>query len=168
MAGIHASHQRGLDADIWLDVAGPHPVLSLAERDALEPQSLVREDGRAVIAERWKPGHVTLIKLAATLPGVDRLLVNPAIKKQLCEVVTGDRAWLHKVRPWYGHTAHMHLHFTCPIGQHECIDQPPVPAGLGCGASLNWWFTRIDRPMPSAPPRPVVLPAACKAIMAAP
>ncbi len=173
LAGVHASHQRGVDADVWLDVIGPHPVIPASERE-FEPQTLVRADGRGIIPERWHPEHVTLIKLAANLPGVDRLLVNPAIKKQLCEVVTGDRNWLHKVRPWYGHTAHMHLHFSCPAGQTECIDQPPAPAGIGCDASLDWWFAQLDSPKPPPPktppppPKPVVLPPACRAIMAAP
>jgi penicillin-insensitive murein endopeptidase len=173
LAGIHASHQRGVDADVWLDVVGPHPVLPV-ERREFEPQCLVRADGKGIVPERWRPEHVTLIKLAATLPGVDRLLVNPAIKKQLCEVVTGDRSWLHKVRPWYGHTAHMHLHFLCPPGQGACVDQPPAPAGIGCDASLDWWFAQLDAPKPPPPatppppPKPVVLPAACRAIMAAP
>ena len=170
--GIHASHQRGLDADVWLDVAGPHPVLPPAQRE-FEPVSLVRPDGRDVVASLWRPEHVSLIRMGATLPGVDRVLVNPAIKRQLCRVVTGDRSWLRRVRPWFGHTAHMHLHFRCPAGQSECVDQPPPPEGDGCDASLDWWFKRLDAPAkpekPSGPPpKPPVLPAACRAIMAAP
>jgi penicillin-insensitive murein endopeptidase len=172
LQGIHASHQRGLDADVWLDVVGPHPVLPPAQREGIEPVSLVRPDGRAILPQLWRPEHVTLIRLGATLPGVDRVLVNPAIKNQLCQVVTGDRSWLRKVRPWYGHASHMHLHFSCPAGQRECIDQPPPPPGDGCDASLQWWFDQLDAPpkphVPGPPPKPVVLPAACRAIMAAP
>lgn len=172
LAGIHASHQRGIDADIWLDVAAPHPVLPLAAREALEPPSLVRPDGRAIDPARWRPEHITLIRIAATQPGVDRVLVNPAIKRQLCETVTGDRSWLRRVRPWYGHASHMHLHFACPQGQPDCKDMAPPPPGDSCDASLQWWFDQMDRPAPpaapAAPPKPVVLPAACRAIMAAP
>jgi penicillin-insensitive murein endopeptidase len=173
LVGIHASHQRGVDADVWLDVAGPHPVLPPSQREAIEPVSLVRPDGRGVVVPLWRPEHVTLIRLGATLPGVDRVLVNPAIKKQLCDVVTGDRTWLRRVRPWYGHASHMHLHFACPAGQSECIDQPPPPQGDGCDASLQWWFDQLDRPKPpdrpaGPPPKPPALPAACRAIMAAP
>jgi penicillin-insensitive murein endopeptidase len=179
VTGVHASHQRGLDADVWLDVVGPHPVLPAAQREAIEPVSLVRADERAIVPELWRAEHVTLIRLGATLPGVDRVLVNPAIKKQLCAVVTGDRSWLQKVRPWYGHASHMHLHFRCPAPppgmKNECIDQAPVPAGDGCDASLEWWFTRRitpitpEPPKPAAPkPKPPTLPAACRAILAAP
>ena len=167
--GIHASHMLGLDADVWLDLR-PKSTLTPAQRDAVEVQSLVRADGRAVEPELWTPQHVTLLRLAAGLPGLDRILVSPAIKRQLCQDVTGDRSWLHLVRPWYGHTAHMHLHFRCPPHQPECRDQPPPPANEACDASLQWWFDQLDRPpapaIPAAPPRPPVLPAACTAIMA--
>lgn len=178
LVGIHASHQRGVDADIWLDVAGPHPVLPVAAREDLEPPSMVTPDGRSVVASLWRPAHITLIKLAATEPGIDRVLINPAIKKALCEQVTGDRSWLRRVRPWYGHSAHMHLHFACPRladgSTGACVDQAPPPPGDGCDANLQWWFTQLDHPAPPPPPgpapkpKPVVLPAACRAIMAAP
>jgi penicillin-insensitive murein endopeptidase len=167
--GVHASHMLGLDADVWLDVL-PKPRLTVQQRDNLEVASLVRPDGRGVDLARWSPMHLTLIRLATTLPGVDRVLVNAAIKKQLCTEATGDHSWLHVVRPWYGHASHMHIHFRCPPGQPECIDQAPAPAGDGCDQSLAWWFERLDAPKapaaPAAPPRPVVLPAACSAIMA--
>lgn len=166
----HGDHQYGLDADVWLEVTPPHPVLPLAARDALEPPSLVRPDGRAVDPALWKPGHLVLIRLAATLPGVDRVLVNAAIKKQLCAEATGDRSWLRKVRPWYGHASHMHVHFACPPGQAECHDRPPPPPGDGCDASLQWWFDRLDHPPapPAKPSRPAPkppLPVACRAIL---
>ena len=172
--GIHASHQRGVDADVWLDVAGPHPVLPLPARETIEPRSLVRADGRAVDMAVWRPEHITLLKLAASEPGIDRVLVNPAIKRQLCLDVTGDRAWLRRVRPWYGHATHMHLHFRCPAGQSECVDQDPPPPGEGCDASLQWWFDQLDKPAKPALPGPLptpkkpMLPAACQAIMNAP
>ncbi len=166
--GVHASHMLGLDADVWLDVR-PKPPLTPAQRDGLEVDSLVRPDGRGIDAARWRPQHEALIKLATGLPGVDRVLVNPAIKRQLCLTVTGDRSWLHAVRPWYGHAAHMHIHFHCPANQPECTDAAPPPPGDGCDASLQWWFDQLDAPpKPAPPPRPVVLPAACAAIMAGP
>jgi penicillin-insensitive murein endopeptidase len=172
LAGIHASHQRGLDADIWLDVVGPHPVLPVAAREKLEPSSLVRADGKGIEPALWRPEHVTLLRLAATQPGVDRVLVNAAIKRQLCVSVTGDRSWLRRIRPWFGHSAHMHLHFACPAGQRDCVDQAPVPPGDGCDATLQWWFDRLDAPAkpqpPALPEKPVVLPPACRAIMALP
>ncbi len=172
LAGGHMSHQMGLDADIYLDLT-PHPPRSHAQRETLEPPSLVRPDGRAVDPARWRPEHATLLKLAATLPGVDRVLVNAAIKKQLCETVTGDRAWIRLIRPWWGHASHMHINFICPAGQPECPPRPaPPPSGDGCDASLQWWFDQLDTPrtpqLAAKPPKPPALPAACRAIMSAP
>jgi penicillin-insensitive murein endopeptidase len=169
----HASHQNGLDADVYLDISGPRPILTATQRDTIEPPGLVRPDQRGVDLSRWKPGHVTLLRIAAELPNVDRILVNAAIKKQLClEVPANDRAWLRRIRPWYAHAAHMHIHFRCPAGQKECIDIAPIPAGDGCDASLQWWFDRLDEPpaprKPGKPPPRPKPPAACAAIMAAP
>ncbi len=169
MAGLHASHMLGLDADVWLDIA-PKPPLTPAQRNAVEVQSLVTSDGRSVEPGLWRPQIGRLIRLATQLPNVDRVLVNPAIKRQLCLEAGTERAWLHAVRPWYGHTAHMHIHFRCPPGQSECRDQSPAPPGDGCDASLDWWFAQLDRPAaptgPTPPPRPPKLPAACAAILA--
>ncbi len=171
LRGGHFSHQMGIDADVWLDLQPPHPVRPVAEREAIEPPSLVRADGRAVDPAIWRPEHVTLLKLAAGLPGIDRILVNPAIKKQLCAEVTGDRAWLRLIRPWYGHASHMHIRWRCPSDQPACVQAPPPPPGDSCDASLQWWFDQLDAPKsaPTAPPtRPPALPAACRAVMAAP
>ena len=166
MAGLHASHMIGLDADVWLDTR-PKPPLGAAGRDAVEVESLVAPGGRSVDPIRWQPGAETLIRLATNLPGIDRVLVNAAIKKQLC-TLPGDHTWLHLVRPWYGHTSHMHLHFRCPAGQAECRDQAPPPPGDGCDASLDWWFARLDQPPapPGRPAPPPKLPAACGPILA--
>lgn len=166
MPGIHASHMLGLDADVWLDVR-PKPRMSPAQRDAIEVEPLVTPDGRDVDPALWSPGVATLIRLATGLPGVDRILVNAAIKRQLCRETVGDRSWLQKVRPWYDHTAHMHIHFRCPPGQPQCRDMAPPPSGDGCDASLDWWFAQLGRPAPPpSAPKPITLPAACGAILA--
>lgn len=164
--GGHVSHQMGLDADVYLDV-GARPALTAAQRDSITPPSLVTPDGRDVVAGLWTPAHVTLLRLATALPGVDRVLVNPAIKQALCRDAGADRAWLRLVRPWYGHASHMHLHFRCPADQPECpAGPPPPPPGDGCDASLRWWFDQLDHPVPqAAPAKPKPLPAACRAIL---
>ena len=168
-AGAHVSHQAGLDADIYFDLTAK-PALTIAQRENLLPAGLVRADRRGTDPTRWKPEHVTLLKLAANLPNVDRVLVNFAIKKQLCEDVRTDRAWLRLIRPWYGHAAHFHLRFRCPPGQPECTQATPPPPGEGCDTSLQWWFDQLDAPPspPGPPRRPPPIPAACKAILAAP
>jgi penicillin-insensitive murein DD-endopeptidase len=168
LPGGHLSHQLGLDADVGLDVSPKH-TLTPAEREAVQLPSLVRDDQRGINLARWTPQVVTLLHLAAGLPEVDRILINPAIKRQLCDEVRGDRSWLRLMRPWYGHAAHMHIGFRCPADQHDCVQAPPPPPGDGCDATLQWWFDQLDvPPKPSAPYHPPPLPAACKAVMAAP
>jgi penicillin-insensitive murein DD-endopeptidase len=173
LAGGHFSHQMGIDADVFLDVAPPHPPLSAAEREAIDPPSLVRPDGHAVDAALWRPGNVTLLKLAAGLPRVDRIFVNPAIKAQLCKEATGDRAWLHLIRPWWGHASHMHIRFLCPADQPACVQAPPPPPGDGCDSTLQWWFAQLDAPKPPppakppAPRKPPPMPPECRAILGA-
>jgi penicillin-insensitive murein endopeptidase len=169
LPGGHAAHQLGLDADIGLDTSRK-PTLTPATREAVELPSLVAPDQRGVDPALWSGQTITLLKLAAALPGVDRVLVNPAIKKQLCQDVQGDRVWLRLIRPWWGHAAHMHIHFRCPDGQPECVQQVPPPPGDGCDATLQWWFDQLNAPPapPAAPkPRPSP-PAACAAVMRMP
>ena len=171
MGGGHVSHQRGLEVDIGLDMRPRAPLTTAGERRGVELTSLVRLDRRGIEPSRWNPGVVTLLRLAATLPEVDRVLVNPAIKKQLCEEVTGDRAWLRLIRPWYAHAAHMHITFRCPPGQAECTQASPPPAGDGCDVTLQWWFDQLDAPAPpkpGPPPKAPPMPEACRAVFAAP
>jgi penicillin-insensitive murein DD-endopeptidase len=165
LPGGHLSHQLGLDVDVGLDVSDRHR-LSAAERETVELPSLVRPDQRGVDPVRWTPQAVTLLRLAAGLPDVDRILINPAIKRRLCDEVQGDRAWLRLMRPWYDHAAHMHIRFRCPADQPDCVQAAPPPPGDGCDATLQWWFDQLDAPpKPSTPTHPPPLPAACKAVM---
>ncbi len=117
---------------------------------------------------------------AASYPQVERVFVNPAIKKKLCDTWTGDRTLLGKLRPDYGHDSHFHIRMKCPPGAAGCKPQAPVAAGDGCDKSLAWWFTKEPwappkPPKPGAkpakPPREVMvsdLPKACAAVLAAP
>ncbi|WP_368413801.1 penicillin-insensitive murein endopeptidase [Falsiroseomonas sp.] len=163
----HASHQTGLDIDIWLDLR-PKPRVPASQREELSIPSLVRPDGMAVDPARWTAGHATLIRIAAEAPGVDRLLVNAAIKRQLCRDHGGE-AWLRRVRPWRGHDSHMHIRLRCPAGSPDCRDIAPPPPGDGCDASLDWWFTPESRqPAPRRPGPPPRLPQACAGVLAAP
>jgi penicillin-insensitive murein endopeptidase len=168
LPGGHLSHQLGLDADIGLD-ATPKHTLTSAQRESVELPSLVRPDQRGVDPARWTPQVITLLHLAASLPDVDRILINPAIKRQLCNEVQGDRAWLRLMRPWYDHSAHMHIRFRCPADQRDCVQAAPPPPGDGCDATLQWWFDQLKAPpsAPGPPHRPPPLPPACKAVMAA-
>jgi penicillin-insensitive murein endopeptidase len=164
----HASHQTGLDVDIWLDLGAKPAALARAARESIAVASLVLPDGRDVDPARFTAQHATLIRIAAEMPGVDRVLVHHGIKRALCREQAGA-AWLRRVRPWRGHDSHMHIRLRCPPDQAACRDIPPPPPGDGCDASLDWWLTEAARRPPPRPPGPLpALPAACATVLGAP
>ncbi len=172
MLNGHASHQIGLDADIWLTPM-PDYRLPRESREDMMATNVVRADRLDVDPRKWTPDHLAVIKAAAQDNEVQRIFVNAAIKKALCREATGDRSWLAKVRPYYGHDYHFHVRIACPAGETGCEDQEPVAAGDGCDASLDHWFSdAVLHPRPSATPakpRPPLtlgqLPAACRGIV---
>lgn len=171
----HASHQIGLDADIWLTPM-PDRRLSPTERENMSAVSVIRKNGLTVNEKVWTPAHARLLKRAALYPEVERILVHPGIKKKLCETVAGDRSWLRKVRPFWGHDYHFHIRIGCQPGSTGCKAQAATTPGDGCDKSLAWWFTEEPwRPNknPDAPKaRDLMtmssLPKACRAVLAAP
>ncbi|PNG27997.1 penicillin-insensitive murein endopeptidase [Methylocella silvestris] len=166
----HASHQIGLDADIWLTPM-PGRELSRAEREEMSATMVVRADRLDVDPARWTPDHLAVIKAAAQDSQVQRIFVNAAIKKAICREAVGNRSWLTKVRPYYGHDYHFHIRLACPPGEEACRDQDPVPPGEGCDASLDYWFSDAvlhPRPAPSHPKPPITmaqLPAECRMVL---
>jgi penicillin-insensitive murein DD-endopeptidase len=136
----HKSHQTGLDVDIWF-MPMPDRVLSKEERENIRASNLVAADGKHVNDEIWSAADVAFIRTAAEQPEVERVLINAAIKKELCRVEgENDRSWMSKVRPWYGHDDHMHVRLKCPADSPNCEAQPAVPNGDGCDRSLDHWF----------------------------
>lgn len=167
----HASHQIGLDADIWLTPM-PTRTLSRLEREEMSATDMVRADKRDIEPRNWTPAHVQILRIAAQQPKVERILVNAAIKKAVCRDVRGDRRWLSKIRPFWGHNYHFHIRMTCPAGDHACKAQDPPPNGEGCDASLDWWFTDAvlnPKPDPNWKPKPPItmaqLPAECRIVL---
>jgi penicillin-insensitive murein endopeptidase len=163
----HASHQIGLDADLWLTPMPPYR-LSREERETLPATNLVSEDGLKVLPS-YTPAHLAFIRLLARQRETERLFVNPAIKKALCRDAGSDRAWLSKVRPMWGHNYHVHVRLACPPGMAQCEAQDKPPQGDGCDASLDWWFTaEALHPKPSKPRPPLTLadlPATCSTVL---
>ncbi len=174
----HASHQIGLDADIWLTKM-PDQRLSAQQRENMAAISVLKNKGDSLDVDDkiWTKAHGNLIKTAAQYPQVERVLVHPGIKKKLCETMSGDRSWLSKVRPYWGHHYHFHIRLGCPEGSPDCKGQERTPSGDGCGKDLAWWFS--DEPWKKAPagtkPKPPArdvmtmasLPAACRAVLEA-
>ena len=172
----HMSHQTGLDVDIWF-MPMPGHTLSKEEREKIAAINVVAADKLTVDPKMWTPAHAAFIKAAAMQPEVERVLVNAAIKKELCRLEGKEHfAWMSKVRPWYGHADHIHVRLKCPADSPQCRHQPPVPAGDGCGEKeLAFWFKdSILHPVikpGGKPPKPLMmtdLPPACEAVLNAP
>jgi penicillin-insensitive murein endopeptidase len=168
----HASHQIGLDADIWLTPM-PDRTLTNEERESISAVNMVAEDWNDVDPGAWTPQHTAVIRAAAKDADIERIFVNPAIKKALCREAGNDRTWLRKVRPWRGHNWHFHVRMKCPADSPECLGQEPVGEGEGCGADLDWWFTpQARKPLPPGGPQRQMklseLPGACRQVLVAP
>lgn len=169
----HASHQTGLDVDIWFwaPAGAGRRVLPVAERELLSERTVVsaRDKTRT---RHWSPRIVRVLALAAADERVARIFVNPVIKRELCQEATGDRAWLHKLRPWWGHDAHFHVRLACPADSPGCEGQPALAPGDGCDEIADWLDEekQAERAQDRAQYRDRVrgmpaLPAACSALL---
>ncbi|RYI18939.1 MAG: penicillin-insensitive murein endopeptidase [Acetobacteraceae bacterium] len=145
MTSGHASHQIGLDADIWM--LPPRRLdLSEAEREAISSIPVRSADQRSV-TENWTRVHRELMKQAALDPRVDRIFVAAAVKIEMCRTAKArDKKWLQKIRPIAGHDTHFHVRLKCPKGARLCETQSPTVAELskggdGCDETLMWWVT---------------------------
>ncbi len=155
----HASHQTGLDADIWLK---PATSLSLSRqaREDISSDRMDRNSG-AFVNNNWGPSQEAIVRAAASDPRVDRIFIFPGAKVAMCQNATGDRSWLNKVRPWYGHNYHFHVRLKCPAGSTTCAPQDPPPPGDGC-ADAAAWVDNILNPKPAPPRDPNAEPPAPK------
>jgi penicillin-insensitive murein endopeptidase len=136
----HRSHQMGLDADIWLR---PMPArrFTRKERESVSAISMLdAKNKKQVNAKVWTKAHYGMIKSAASYPEVQRILVNPAIKKELCDSAGLNKKWLRKIRPWHGHHYHMHVRLFCPKGSPKCRAQAATRNDHGCGKELDRWL----------------------------
>ena len=150
----HASHQTGLDADIWY-MAMPAERMSWTEREFKEPVELASLNDTRVIKANWKEAYYRVLHRAAGYDDVERILVHPAVKKALCDISPKeDRAWLRKVRPMWGHNYHFHVRLACPKGAKSCVPQAPPPADDGCGKQLDDWLKLVSRPPKPEKPAP--------------
>lgn len=162
----HGSHQIGLDADISFDFSSPRK----SAKELADPKDIYLVDAKGNPTEHFTRERVALIYLAADDPRVQRIFVAPGIKRTLCRLYDRDgysTAWLHKVRPWFGHRGHMHVRLYCPDDSKECVPQAEAPEGDGCGAELDSWF---EPPKPSSGNKPKpkpkkVPPKQCAAVL---
>jgi penicillin-insensitive murein DD-endopeptidase len=139
----HASHQTGLDVDIWFVPPWTGRPLSMVDARHKRASSLFDDD------------IIRMLELAASDPRVERIFINPVLKRAVCERTVGnfDRAWLQKLRPWYGHDDHFHVRVACPVDSPSCVSQPPLPPGDGCDQLGGWLHAKTvpERRMPAQP-----------------
>ena len=172
MSSGHASHQTGIDADIWM-LPPARLNLTRAERESISSIAMDRGNG-AYINSSWTPQHEALLRAAASDPRVARIFIFPAAKVAMCDNATGDRSWLRKIRPWSGHNTHFHVRLNCTAGDPLCQSQDPIPAGDGCEEARQWVRNLITPPPPTPNPNPTPprgdltmaqLPAQCAAVL---
>lgn len=185
MTSGHASHQIGLDADIW-QLPPQRLNLTRAEREKISSIP-VRTANQRAVTKNWTPSHKAVMRAAALDPRVDRIFVAAAVKIEMCKTATrADTPWLQKIRPVAGHDTHFHVRLKCPAGSRSCQTQTPTvqelsKGGNGCDETLNWWVTdylnppkKVDKP--KSPPQPRArgprdytladLPSQCKNVLA--
>jgi penicillin-insensitive murein endopeptidase len=159
MTSGHASHQIGLDADIWW-LAPRRLDLSKREREDISSIPMRSADQRSV-TDNWNGRAAQLLEIAASDPRVDRIFVAAAIKLEICKTAkASDRKWLQKIRPVAGHDTHFHVRLKCPKGARLCETQKPTVSELsnggdGCDDTLTWWVTDyLNPPKETKKPKP--------------
>jgi penicillin-insensitive murein endopeptidase len=166
----HRSHQTGLDVDIGY--AFPRWALRRSptrkERETTGVPAVV-DLATLNLTSFWQPRVLRLLELAASDPAVDRIFVNPVVKREACAKARPGTEWLRKLRPWWLHHDHFHVRMSCPADNLQCEAQPPIGGDDGCGESLRWWFTEDARTTDvrrttGGPPAPV-LPADCEELI---
>ena len=164
---LHASHQTGLDVDIWYWRLPSGKSLTLKKRNRMNAPLMVTPPFKG-LTKRWRRRNMEILKLAAQAPRVDRIFVNPVIKREVCKAHAGE-AWVAKLRPWWGHDEHFHVRLLCPEHSPRCDQgkEDHIPSGDGCGTELDDWFrsqSKAKARYRAAHPEPVMipeLPAAC-------
>lgn len=154
----HASHQVGLDADIWF-LKPQSLTLTARQREKISSISIRTED-QLRVNENWDPSYMAVLKAAASDPRVDRIFVAAAIKIEMCKLAKpSDAKWLQRIRPEANHQDHMHVRLKCPPGAVLCQTQKPTvdelsKGGSGCDETLAWWVSD-DYLHPKPQPKPV-------------
>jgi len=164
----HRSHQNGLDVDIWflLSPQAASRTLAFNERETWSAPSVLAGKSDTIDYSQWSPAHEKILEAAARQPEVDRIFVNPSVKRELCTRKT-THDWLRKIRPWWKHDDHFHVRLKCPTNNKDCRGQEPLPEGDGCDAGLAWWFLEEAKhpKIPQLPPKPQPLPVLCDSVL---
>ena len=90
----HASHQIGLDVDIWF-MSMPNPPFTADEREKVAALSLIKPGSHFELEPAlWSDSYLKLLKRAASYPEVERIFVNPghqeaALRRRREAIATG-------------------------------------------------------------------------------
>lgn len=158
MTSGHASHQIGLDADVWM-LPPKRLDLSRAEREEISSIPVRSADQRSVTGN-WTNRHLALLKAAASDPRIDRIFVAAAVKLEICKTAKrSDKKWLQKIRPIAGHDTHFHVRLKCPKGARLCQTQSPTVSELsnggdGCDSTLDYWVSEAYLNPPKSTKKP--------------
>ncbi len=136
---LHSSHQTGLDADIWYRLYSQKQNLSQTDIEDLKPIDMVSKDG-STMGELWSSENEEILKTFAQNDKIERIFVNPIIKKNFCTKFKSED-WQKKIRPWWGHNEHFHVRLKCPDNSPDCTMKGQAIKDDGCGKDLDWWFS---------------------------
>jgi penicillin-insensitive murein endopeptidase len=176
MTSGHASHQAGIDVDIWFDPMPDHLLTDEERNVKMAPSSVLKPATNQLNPDVWNERRAQFVRDAAQDSAVARIFVAPAIKLALSQwkdPAGQDTEWLRRLRPWWGHDDHIHVRLHCPKGE-ACTEQEPQPEGDGCGAELDEWLAKTANPQASSPddtspPIPLAkLPPECLDVLKAP
>lgn len=131
MINSHSSHQIGLEADIWYYRLPSTDLNNQIPIENINALSFEKENINEVIK---------ILKIAASHTNVDRIFVDPPIKKILCEKYKGKK-WIIKIRPWWKHHDHFHVRLKCPKDSFLCHQMVEVQSE-NCDETLDWWFSQ--------------------------
>lgn len=159
----HASHMVGLDVDIPFGFAK-----DLKDKSKTPDSFYLVRNGK--LTDSFDDERIKLIYLAAQDERVERIFVSPRIKEGMCKLFEGkgDDSFLAKLRPWFGHRAHMHVRLACPSDSPYCKAQAAAPEGTGCGYEVQSWFMPPDpnaKPAPAKAKQKPVMPQQCKVLL---
>lgn len=132
-ANGHGSHQNGLDIDLGYYRAGKGPLAPI--ENFMFEAMVIR--GRVLKLFDYERNY-EFIKMLVSTGRINRIFVNPTIKKGLCihAKKLGEDTKLNfnlsVLRPYPDHADHMHVRITCPRNSTRCKNQVLPPAEAGC------------------------------------
>lgn len=178
MLNVHASHQMGLDADIWLTPMPDH-ALTPEERETMVPREMVKDPALSI----RRHGRKRRPASSNAPPPIRKWRASSSPRRSRRSCANGrrgtNRGW-PRCAPYYGHTYHFHVRIVCPKDSPDCKNQAPAapPDGTGCGQELAYWMSdkpwywieHPERQNPNPPPPPPLssLPPECRRIAIAP